>query len=605
MQDKLGDAIREARSIDKETKERIRQLDREVVQYVVTPLFNELFERYSEFEDVVSYLEAAREEVLGNIDDFRPREDVPLPIAGLKLPQQEPSFERYTVNLFVNNKDTEGAPVVVETNPTYYNLFGHIEHKVQYGVASTDFTMIKSGSVQRANGGYLVVNALDLLRNIFVYDAIKRMIKTGEARIEDVWEQYRLVSTTTLKPSPIPVRIKIVVIGEPFLYYLLYNLDKEYRKFFKVKADFDRELPNSEDAVQEYAMFVAKCCKDKELLPFSADGVARIVEYGARLTSDRKKLTAKFGAVENLVIEASYWAAEEGSSTVDAEHVDKAERERIYRNSKIEDKLREYITEDTIMVSTDGKVVGQVNGLAVLNPGDYAFGKPSRVTAMTFMGDTGVVNIEREAKMSGRIHNKAHIILTNFLGERFARDFPLTLSASVTFEQLYEAIEGDSATCTELYAILSSLSGVSLKQGIAVTGSMNQKGEVQPIGGVNEKIEGFFDVCAAKGLGGDQGVIIPSRNVKNLMLKKDVIEAVREGKFSIYPIEYVDEGLEILAGVEVGKRGKDDKFPKGSINYLVEKRLGELARSLKAFGRPKSQKAKKTGGNEAKEGKKD
>ncbi|MCK5236003.1 MAG: AAA family ATPase, partial [Deltaproteobacteria bacterium] len=506
LQDKLSDAIREARVVEMGTKEKVRKLDREVAQYVINPNIDELMEKYSEFDKVIEYLEDVKEDVLQNIEDFRPKEDIGFNLGGLKLPKAEPSFERYVVNLLVNNKDTKGAPVVIESNPTYFNLFGHMEYRMQYGMASTDFTMVKSGSVHKANGGYLVVNALDVLRNLFVYDALKRMIKTKEARIEDVWEQYRLSSNTTLKPEPVPVNIKIVMIGEPYIYYLLYTYDKEYRKYFKVKADFDNQVDLDDDRVMEYASFVAEHSKKKNLKAFDKSGVARVIEYGARYSGDKNKLSTRFGLIENLIIEANYWAGKENADVVSYDHVEKAEKERIYRNSKIEDKLREYITEDTIMVSTDGKVVGQVNGLAVLNPGDYEFGKPSRVTAKTFMGDNGVVNIEREAKMSGRIHNKAHLILSSFLGEMFARDFPITLSASITFEQLYQGIEGDSATCAEYYALVSSLSGVPLDQGYAVTGSMNQRGEVQPIGGVNAKIEGFFDVCVEKGLTGNQGV---------------------------------------------------------------------------------------------------
>jgi lon-related putative ATP-dependent protease len=597
LQDKLNDVIREARSIEKETKERINALDREVVQYVVNPLMNELFEKYEDFKEVVEYLKEVKEDILEHIEDFRPKEEITLPLGGLKLPRAEPTFERYQVNLIVNNMDTKGAPVVMETNPTYYNLFGHIEHRVQFGVGITDFTMIKSGSVHRANGGYLVVNSLDILRNIFVYDALKRMIKTREVKIEDVWEQYRLISTTTLKPAPIPVDIKIVLIGEPFIYYLLYNLDNEYRKLFKVKADFDNTMSRVEDNIMKYARFVAARCKERKLLPFDTSGVARIVEYGSRLASYKEKLSTLFGQIEDLILEASYWAGVEGKKTVTAEDVDRAQSEMVYRNSKIEDKLRDFIKEDTILVDTVGSVVGQVNGIAVIDLGDYAFGKPSRITARTFMGDAGVVNIEREVKLSGRIHNKAHLILSSFLGERFAQGFPLTLSASICFEQLYEGVEGDSATCTELYALLSNLSALPLNQGISVTGSMDQRGEVQPVGGINEKIEGFFEVCKAKGLTGSQGVIIPKRNVKNLMLKKEVIEAVKDGKFSIYPIEMVDEGLEILTATQVGERGPDGKFPEGTVNYLVEKRLEELAKSYKEFGRVKKGELKKKGNN--------
>ncbi|MBI5493103.1 MAG: AAA family ATPase [Deltaproteobacteria bacterium] len=590
MQDKLSDAIREARTIEKETKDRINALDREVVQYVVNPLINELLDKYKAFKGVVEFLYKVKENILDNIDDFRPREEVPLALGGIRIQRPEPAFERYRVNLIVSNRDTEGAPVVFEANPTYYNLFGRIEYRIQLGVATTDLMMIKAGSVHRANGGYLIVNAFDILRNIFAYDSIKRMLKNREVRIEDVWEQYRLISTTTLKPSPIPINIKLILIGEPFIYYLLYNLDTEYRKLFKVKADFDNVMVRDDGNVQRYAHFVAARCREEGLLPFDPTGVGKIVEFGARTAGDKEKLTARLNDIKNLVVEASYWAGVEGAKTVAASHVERADRERIYRNSKFEDKLTEYIKNDTIMVTTDGSVVGQVNGIAVLDPGDYAFGKPSRITARTFMGDAGVVNIEREVKLSGRIHNKALMILTNFLGERFAQNFPLTLSASITFEQLYEEIEGDSATCTEVYALLSSLSGLPIDQGFAVTGSMNQRGEVQPIGGVNEKIEGFFEVCKAKGLTGRQGVIIPRRNVRHLMLKKEVIEAVKEGRFNVYPIDTVDEGMEILSGTPVGERDPEGKYPEGTVNFLVEKKLFGLAKSLKEFGRPERKK---------------
>ncbi|MBI5588659.1 MAG: AAA family ATPase [Deltaproteobacteria bacterium] len=590
MQEKLSDVIREARVIEKETKERINSLDREVVQYVVNPRINELLDGFREFSIVVEYVNMVKEDVFASIDDFRPREEVPMALGAFRLQRPEPTFERYKVNLIVNHKGSVGAPVVFETNPTYYNLFGRIEYRVQLGVATTDFTMIKAGSIHRANGGYLIVNALDILRNIFVYDSLKRMIKNGEVSIEDVWEQYRLVSSSTLKPAPIPVNIKLVVIGEPFIYYLLYNLDSEYRKLFKVKADFDNVMPKDDNNIRKYSYFIAARCREEGLLPFDRSGVARIVEMGCRLAGDKEKLSARFNEITNFVVEASYWARLANAKTVTGEHVEKALHEKTYRNSKISDKLTDYIKEDTIMVDTDGKVAGQVNGIAILDPGDYAFGKPSRITASTYMGDSGIVNIEREAKMSGKIHNKALMILSNFLQERFSRKFPLTFSASLTFEQLYDEIEGDSATCTETYAILSSLSGVPIDQSIAVTGSMNQKGEVQPIGGVNEKIEGFFEVCKAKGLTGRQGVVIPRRNVKNLMLKKEVVDSVRDGRFAIYPIDMVDEGLEILTGAPVGERGPDGEFPEGTVNSLAEKRLLSLSRTFKEFSRPAVQK---------------
>ncbi len=602
LQDKLSASIREARKIEKETRERIAALETEMVQYVVNPIITELTEKFDEFKKVVDFLANVKAHIFANLDDFKPKEPMPLALGGLGIQKQEPPYERYRVNLIVNNRDVKGAPVVFESNPTYYNLFGRLEFKVQMGVASTDFTLIKGGSIHRANGGYLVINALDVLKNIFVYDSIKRMIKNREIKIEDVWEQYKLVSTSTLKPEAIPVDIKIVLIGDPFLYYLLYRQDREYRKLFKVKADFESIMPRDKTNAEKYAYFITACCGKDSLKPFDKTGVARVVEHGSRLAGQKNKLSTRFNDIQNLVEEASYWAGADGAEFVTREHVERALNEKVRRHSRIEDRLREFIEEDTIMVQTEGEAVGQINGLAVLSLGDYIFGKPSRITARTYMGDTGVVNIEREAKMSGRIHNKAHMILKSFLGAKFANGFPLTLSASVCFEQLYEGIEGDSATCAEVYSLLSSLSGIPIKQGLAITGSMNQKGEVQPIGGVNEKIEGFFDVCVAKGLTGEQGVIIPGRNVRNLMLKVEVREAVEAGKFAIYSIDDINEGIEILTGTTAGTRGADGKYPAGTVNRKVEDRLRELAKGYKAFGRPKTAKKKsKADGNNGNE----
>ncbi|MEE8185853.1 MAG: ATP-binding protein [Thermodesulfobacteriota bacterium] len=598
LQDNLSNIIREVRNVEKETKERINALDREVTQYVVTPLVNELLDKYKEFPEVVNYLQIIREDILERLDDFRPKEELALPFPGLKLGKAETPLERYSVNLIVNNKETKGAPVIIETNPTYYNLFGRVEHKVQYGVAITDFTMIKGGSVHKANGGYLVLDALDLLRNIFAYDAIKRMIKNKEARVEDVWEQYRLVSTTTLKPEPIPVDIKIILKGDPYIYYTLYNLDHEYRKLFKVKSDFDSQMPISKDNIEKYALFISARCKEDGLHPFDRTGVARVIEHSLRTSGDQEKLTARFSEITDLIKEASYWADRNGSSVVNADFVEQTIREKVYRNSRVADRLRELITEGTFMIDTEGAVAGQINGIAIIDLGDYSFGKPSRITARTYLGDKGVINIEREVKMSGRIHNKALLILTSYLGNKFAQSTPMSLSASICFEQLYEEIEGDSATCTEFYALISSLTDLPLNQGIAVTGSMNQLGEVQPVGGVNEKIEGFFDVSLAKGLTGKQGVIIPIKNVRHLMLKKEVIEAVKEGKFHVYPIGYIDEGLEILTGMPAGEKQKDGTYPEGTVNHLTAKKLKELAKTLKAFGKEKKPSKKSDEENE-------
>lgn len=581
LQEKLNDIARMVRESEKMLKEAIRKLEKETALAAVGHLIEELKNKYSEYEKITAYLEDVKENILENLDDFRIQEEQAPPLPFMKLPKSEPTFTRYTINVLVNNKDCKGAPCVFESNPTYYNLFGRIEHKIQYGFAITDFSMIKGGSVHKANGGYIVINALDLLRNIFAYDALKRAIRNKEVKIEDVWEQYRLISTTTLKPEAIPLDVKVILVGNPYLYYLLYNLDEEYRELFKVKSDFDNRMDRTDENIHKYASFVATMCREEKLLPFDRTGVAKVVELGSRLAEYQNKLSSMFSDIADVIREASYWATKANSNIVSDRHVQKAIDEKILRTNRIEERLREMILEGTIIVDITGERVGQINGLAVLDLGDYSFGKPSRITARTYAGKAGVVNIERETKMSGRIHEKAILIITHYLGSRYAINKPIRLSASIAFEQLYDMVEGDSASCAELYALLSSIGGVPLKQGIAVTGSMDQNGEVQPVGGINEKIEGFFDLCRLTGLDVSQGVIMPARNVKNLMLKKDVVEAVKDGKFFIYPIQRVDEGLEIITGMEVGELREDGTYPEGTINYLIAKRLTEISEAVK------------------------
>ncbi len=580
LQEKLNDVVRVARESEKMVKEAIVRLEKEAALAAVGHLIDELRNKYRENEKITAYLEDVKEDILEHLEDFKIQEEQAPPLPFMKLPRAEPTFTRYTANVLVNNKDSKGAPCIFESNPTYFNLFGRIEHKFQYGIALTDFSMIKAGSLHKANGGYIVIDALDLLRNIFAYDALKRSIRNKEVKIEDVWEQYRLISTTALKPEAMPLDVKVILVGNPFLYYLLYNLDEEYRELFKVKADFDSRMDRTDDNVHKYASFVASLCKEEKLLSVDKRGVAKIVEVGSRLAEHQSKLSSRFSDIADLIREASYWASKANSNVVSEEHVQRAMDERIFRTNRIEERLREMILEGTIIIDTAGEKEGQVNGLAVIDLGDYSFGKPSRITARTYAGKAGVVNIERETKMSGKIHEKAILIITNYLGSRYAAKKPISLSASITFEQLYEMVEGDSASCAELYALLSSISGIPLKQSIAITGSMDQNGEVQPVGGINEKIEGFFDLCRFVGLDGSQGVIIPARNVKNLMLKKDVVEAVKDGKFFIYPIQRVDEGLEIITGMQVGELGEDGKYPEGTINYLVVKRLNEITESM-------------------------
>ncbi|MDP3111308.1 MAG: ATP-binding protein [Thermodesulfovibrionales bacterium] len=581
LQEKLDDVVRTLREGEKLVKDLLGRLEREAALSAVGHLIDELKSKYRDHEKITAYLEDAKEDILAHLDDFKTTEEQAPALPFMKAQKAEPTFTRYTVNVLVNNKESKGAPCVFESNPTYFNLFGRIEHKIQYGIAITDFSMIKAGSLHRANGGYLVINVLDLLRNLFAYDALKRSIRNKDIRIDDVWEQYRLVSTTTLKPEAIPLDVKVILVGDPRLYYMLYNLDEEYRELFKVKSDFDSRMDRTDENMHKYASFVAAKCKDDKLLPFDRSGIAKVIEYGSRLAEHQEKLSSKFSEVTDLINEAHYWALKAKSKVVMNEHVEKAIDERVYRNNRIEERLREMIAEGTLIVETSGARVGQINGLAVLDLGDYSFGKPSRITAKTWTGKAGVLNIEREIKMSGKIHEKAMLILTNYLGSTYATKKPISISASITFEQLYDMVEGDSATCAELYALLSSIANVPIKQHIAITGSMDQNGDVQPIGGVNEKIEGFFELCRLRGLDGSHGVVIPRRNIKHLMIKKAVVDAVREGKFSIYPISRVEEGIEILTGMPAGALQEDGTYPEGTINYLIVKRLTEISDALK------------------------
>ncbi|MEC4675546.1 MAG: ATP-binding protein [Nitrospirota bacterium] len=582
LQDRLNDVVREVREGEKSVKDRLLKLERDAALTAVGQYMEEIESKYNEYEKITAYLDDVTEDILDHLEDFKVQDEQAAPVPFLKAPKAEPTFTRYTVNVLINNRDTRGAPCVYESNPTYFNLFGRLEHKFQYGVATTDFSMIKAGSLHKANGGYIVINVLDLLRNLFSYDALKRSIRNREIKIEDIWEQYRLLSTTTLRPEAIPLNVKVILMGNPHLYYLLYNMDEEYRELFKVKADFDSRMVKNDETIQKYADFVASRCKQGNYLPFDRTGVAKIVEYGSRLAEHQDKLSSRFSDISAVIMEANYWAKKAGDSIVKDEHIHIALEEKIFRANKIEKLLQDMVIEGTLIIDVEGKKVGQINGLAVLDMGDYRFGKPSRITARTYVGKSGVVNIERETKMSGRVHEKAILIITHYIGSTYARKKPVSFSASITFEQLYDMVEGDSASCAELYVILSSLAGVPLKQYIAITGSMDQNGDVQPIGGVNEKIEGFFDLCKMIGLSGAHGVIIPRKNVHNLMIKKEVVDAVKAGKFNIYPIDRIEEGLEILTDMSMGEINGDGTYPEGTINYLVAKRLEDITEALKA-----------------------
>ena len=471
----------------------------------------------------------------------------------------------------------------MELNPTHQNMFGRIEKEAQFGVLTTDFSMIRSGSLHRANGGYLVLPAEDLLRNMFSYDSLKRALKNECITTEEAGERLGLITTKGLRPGPIPLSAKVVLIGNPLLYQQLYALDMDFRELFKVKADFDTTMDRTEENIQKYASFVCTFCRKEDLKHFDAAGLARIIEYGSRLARDQQKLSTKFGEVADIIREANFYALQDESEYVGADHVKRALDEKVYRSNLIQEKIQEMIERNILLIDTDGKAMGQVNGLSVMSLGDFSFGAPSRVTASIGLGREGIIDVQREAKMAGPIHTKGVMILSGYLAENYAHDRPLSLSARLVFEQSYGMVEGDSASSTELYAILSALSGISIKQGIAVTGSVNQKGEVQAIGGVNEKIEGFFEVCKAKGLTGRQGVLIPESNVQNLMLKEEVVEAVRKGKFHIHSVGNIDQGIEILTGVKAGARRPDGSFAEGTINYEVDRTLKAMAEKLRSF----------------------
>ncbi|MCM8816475.1 MAG: AAA family ATPase [Candidatus Omnitrophica bacterium] len=576
----LGEALREIRQADKAAREELEKLEHETTLFTVSPRINEMKEKYFEFPEVVKYLDEVQQDIVENPGNFEEKREIEF-LPGLKLPAKESQLYKYQVNVLIDNSKLNGAPVVKETQPTCYNLTGRIEYRPTLGAMFTDFTMIKPGALHRANGGFLILNVLDVLRNYFAWEALKRTIKNKEIRIEDINEQFRIINTPTLKPQPIPANVKIILIGSPLIYYLLYTYDEDFEKLFKVRVDFSSLMDRDEKGVKEYARFVSKRVKDDNLKPFHKEAVAKVVEYGSRIVGDQKKLSTRFMEISDLLREANYWAGVDSSDIVKKEHVQKAIEEKIYRSNLIEKRIEELMKEGIIMVDTEGEKVGQINGLSVITLGDYQFGKPSRITASVSLGKGGPVHIDREVKMTGTIHNKGFLILKGLLAEKFGKVFPLSFTATICFEQVYEEIEGDSASSTEYYALISGISGIPLKQGIAVTGSINQKGEVQPIGGVNEKIEGFYSLCKLRGLTGNQGVIIPEKNLTHLMLKEEVVEAMREGKFHVWAVKNVDEGIEILTGIPAGKQNEDGTYPEGTVNYIVSQRLMEFAKKAK------------------------
>jgi lon-related putative ATP-dependent protease len=575
LTEELEDILLRIRQMEEKIRAEMKQIDREVAETTIQHYFERLQASYGNQEEVLIYLAEVRQDVLDQIDDFNPPLDI----------TEEIDLRRFEVNLLVDNAHINGAPVILEKHPTYHNMFGRLEYEMRNGVVSTHFTNIKCGSLHRANGGYMIIDAHEMLKNPMAWEALKRALKGAEIRVQPAatLDNGQLLAKS-LDPEPIPLSVKIILMGSLELYYTLYQQDEDFRALFKVRSDFDTYMPREQEQLDEYAQFIATLCHDEGLHHFDSSAVAKVIEFGSRLADHQKKLTTLFGAVADLIRESSYWAGRSGREIVSSEDVQQALDERTYRANSSEEHLRRLILEDTLFIATSGCVVGQVNGLSVMDTGEYVFGQPGRITARTFMGEEGVVHIERETEMSGPLHNKGVLTLTGYLGGTYAQRQPLSLTASLTFEQNYADIDGDSASSTELYALLSSLGNLPIRQGIAVTGSVNQWGDLQPIGGVNQKIEGFFRICEARRLTGEQGVIIPESNVENLMLHEDVVRAVAEGQFYIWSVKTIDEGIELLSGVPAGKRDGDGSYPAGSAHHAVQKRLLELAEELKAFG---------------------
>lgn len=586
LRKKLQASLETINALQKKTLDLLQKTDKDIGEYTVSAIFVDLVAGYSGLPAVKQYLADLKDYILTNLELFKGAEEPVNPILGVPVSQlvsgRNP-FLPFEVNVYVDNCETKGPPVIIESNPNFSNVFGKIERRFLFGGYLSDHTMLKAGALSQANGGYLLLSANDVLSNPAVWPALKRAIKNKEAKTEDPFEQFGLIAPQGLKPEPMPVKVKVILTGDDMLYQLLSMYDEDFWEIFKVKADFDFEIKRTDSNMLAYAAFLSGCCDECQTRHFDPGGVAKVIEYSARMVSDRDRLSSRFALVKDWVEEANYWAGQENSQFISARHVQKAIDEKRFRHNLLDEKMRDMINLGTIMIDTSGTVVGQVNGLSVYALGDTMFGKPSRITAKTFLGRGGVINIERESQLSGPVHNKGVMILSGYLGWKYAQDRPLSLSASLCFEQSYEGVEGDSASSTELYAILSSLAEIPIKQNLAVTGSVNQKGELQPIGGVNHKVEGFFQVCQANGLTGDQGVLIPQQNLRNLMLREDVVDAVRNGKFHVYSARTIDEGIEILTGVSAGPRQPNGDYPEGSVNYLVDKKLRDMAERLKGF----------------------
>ncbi|HID52953.1 MAG TPA: ATP-dependent protease, partial [Anaerolineae bacterium] len=571
----VEDVLYQIHQLELTARQKMKEIDRGAAETAVQRYFKDILKKCKGNGEICLYLNEMQADILDQIQDFTSPVDS----------EEQIDLRRYEVNLLVDNSRTEGAPVILEANPTYHGLLGRLEYEMNQGYLYTHFTNIKCGALHWANGGYLILNAHTLFKNPEAWEGLKRALKEGKIRVQTSTRMGQGEALAkSLDPEPIPLNVKVIMLGSLDLYYNLYERDEEFRTLFKVRADFDSTMPRTPENEQEYAIFIASRCHEENLRHFEAEAVAKVIEHGSRMADHQDKLSARFGLVADLVREASFWAGENDHDLVTAADVQQALDERVYRANRAEELTYEYFLKETIFIATEGAVIGQVNGLSVMDTGDYTFGQPGRITARTFMGDDGIIHIEQETEMSGPIHDKGVLTLTGYMGGTYGQQQPLVFNASVTFEQTYGGVEGDSASSTELYALLSSLSRLPLKQGIAVTGSVNQRGEIQPIGGVNQKIEGFFHLCQERGLTGEQGVIIPAANAENLMLREEVMTAVTENRFHIWAIKHVDEGIEILTGVPAGQRREDGTYPENTVHHAVQTRLLALAEQFHQFG---------------------
>lgn len=594
IQQDLKSAMRRIQKLEREANNEIKKLDQDIIRYVIEPMIEELQEKYQGIDKLNNYFREVIDAIVSNQEYFRKTQsdDQQQQADPYHNIRRERFMKQFEINVLVDNSSLNGAPVVMEQNPTYHYLFGKVEKESQFGALETNFTLIRKGALHTANEGYIIIPVLDLVSNPFSWESLIRALNNQEISVEDISEKMGFMTTKSLRPESIPLDLKVVLIGQPVHYQILYSMNNDFRKLFRVKSDFDSEMSRNTGNIRDYISFICMVCNEEKLNHLDRSGLQKLIEFGARLAGHQNKLSTRFREILDIVQEANYYSRQDESSYIQGRHIKKAFEEKIYRSNLVQEKINEAIKENTLKINVSGEKTGEINGLSVIDLGDFSFGRPNKITVSTGLGKTNVVDIEREAKLGGPIHTKGVLILSGYLMEKYSSDSPVNLSIRLVFEQSYSGIEGDSASSAEAYAILSQIAGIPIKQNLAVTGSMNQKGEIQAIGGVNEKIEGFYEVCKINGLNNNQGVIIPQANVKNLMLKEEVVNAAKERNFHIWPVNTIEEGFEILSGLSAGKRNKQGNFPEGTFNHIIVKKLKETRKKYLSFN--KNARRKKT-----------